>query len=119
RAPVRTHTSPCPPQDVPAIDVAVQGMEPAFGFLLGTAVQRPLQGTDLVHRPVVTYCDAFLPAGGTSRTGTHPGTSSHAARIDEAGVLRSGRVMLSRPSALLRPPPTASRQPATSRLHRL
>lgn len=31
--------------------------------------------------------------------------------IDEAGVLRSDRVVLSRPSSLLRPPPTASRLP--------
>src|SRR6266545_6257574 len=33
----------------------------------------------------------------------------------EAGALRSGRVVLSRPSSLLRPPPTPSRRPATSR----
>src|SRR6266545_2423683 len=31
----------------------------------------------------------------------------------EAGALRSGRVVLSRPSPLLRPPPTPSRPPAT------
>jgi len=35
--------------------------------------------------------------------------------LDEAGVLRSGRVMLSRPSSLLRPPPTPSRPSAISR----
>ena len=39
--------------------------------------------------------------------------------IDEAGALRSRRVVLSRPSSLLRPPPTPSRPPATSRDHRL
>jgi hypothetical protein len=39
--------------------------------------------------------------------------------MDEAGVLRSGRVVLSRPSALLRPPPTPSRPPAVSRHLRL
>jgi hypothetical protein len=33
----------------------------------------------------------------------------------EAGALRSGRVVLSRPSSLLRPPPTPSSPPATSR----
>src|SRR6266508_3596379 len=33
----------------------------------------------------------------------------------EAGALRSGRVVLSQPSSLLRPPPTPSRPPATSR----
>src|SRR6266545_5504832 len=33
----------------------------------------------------------------------------------EAGALRSGRVVLSRPSSLLRPPPTPSRPSATSR----
>src|SRR5687768_10652301 len=36
--------------------------------------------------------------------------------IDEAGALGSGRVVLSRPSSLLRPPPTPSRPPATSRV---
>ncbi len=35
--------------------------------------------------------------------------------IGEAGALRSGRVVLSRPSSLLGPPPTPSRPPATSR----
>jgi hypothetical protein len=70
--PVRTHAGPGPPQDVPAGDVAVQGMEPTLGILLGTAVERPLQGTDLVQRPAVRSRDAFLPAGGISRFGTHP-----------------------------------------------
>ena len=64
-APVRAHARPRPPQDVHAVDVAIQGMEPAFGFLLGTAVKRPLQGSDLVQRTAVRSCDAFLPADGS------------------------------------------------------
>lgn len=89
RAPVRTHDRPCPPQDVHAVDVAIQGMEPSFGFLLGTTVERPLQGSDLVQRPATRSCGAFLPADGSSRFGTHPGTSLFVSRIDEAGALRS------------------------------
>src|SRR5215469_14995595 len=37
----------------------------------------------------------------------------------EAGALRSDRVVLSRPSSLLRPPPTPSRLPTLSRCCRL
>src|SRR4051812_12838175 len=101
------------------MDMAIQGMKPAFGFLLGTAIERPLQGSDLVQRTATRSCGAFLPADGTSRYGTHPGPSVFANRIDEAGALRSQRVVLSRRSALLRPPPTASGQPAISRFCRL
>ena len=43
--------------------------------------------------------------------GTHPTSSLTVTRIDEAGALRSDRVVLSRPSSLLRPPPTPSRPP--------
>jgi hypothetical protein len=39
--------------------------------------------------------------------------------IDEVGALRSEQVVLSYPSSLLRPPPTPSRLPTTSRVHRL
>jgi hypothetical protein len=102
-APVRTHDRPCPPQDVHAVDVAIQGVEASFGFLLGTAVERPLQGSDLVQRTATRSGGAVLPAGGPSRYGTHPDPSLFADRIDEAGALRSRWVVLSRRSALLRP----------------
>lgn len=118
-ASVCAHTGPCPPKNVHAVDMAIHGMKPAFGLLLGTAVKRPLQGSDLVQRTTARSCGHFLPADGTSRNGTQPGPSLFANRIDEAGALRSQRVLLSRRSPLLRPPPTASRQPAISRFCRL
>lgn len=105
---VCAHASPGPPKNVHAVDMAKQGVKLAFGFLLGTAVERPLQGSDLVQRTAARSRGAYLPADGTSRNGTHPDPSLFANRIDEAGALRSHRVVLSRQSSLLRPPTTAS-----------
>jgi hypothetical protein len=63
-------------------------MKPAMRLLLGTAVQHALQGTDLVQ--------AIGPRGGPSpHAGTHR-IPPPARRVDEAGVLPSGRVVLSR-----------------------
>ena len=112
-APRLARTSPqALPHDVAAGDIVKQSMEPAFGILLGTAVKHALQGTNLVHahrRWLTELAD----------NGTHPGPSLLRECIDEAGALRSRRVVLSRRSALLRPPPTASRPPAISRVRRL
>ena len=100
------HIHPGPPQHVPAMDLVVERMEPSVGRSLGCPVERALKLNDLV-------------SGGHSPAGTHrpvPPTT----RMHDAGALRSGRVMLSRPSALLRPPPTPSRhRPTSRRRHRL
>src|SRR4029453_1920733 len=79
--------APGPPQDVAAGDLVEQGMEPADRLLLGAAVQHALQGTDLVQ--------AIGPRGGPSpQAGTHR-IPPPARRVDEAGALPSGRVVLS------------------------
>ena len=84
-------------------------MEATCRILLGTAVEHALEGSDGVQ--------AFGLSDGPSRVlGTHQRSSQPSSCIDEAGALRSERVVLSRPSSLLRPPPTPSRLPATSRV---
>ncbi len=109
---VLCHLDPGPPQDVAAGDLVVEGVEASGGILLGTAIEHALKGSDRVH--------AFGVADGSSRVfGTHQGSSPSSQCTGEAGALRSGRVMLSRPSSLLRPPPTSSRLPGTSRVRRL
>ncbi len=66
------------------------------------------KGSDLVHR--LGFAD-----GPSRLLGTHQGPAPSSRCTGEVGALRSGRVVLSRPSSLLRPPPTSSRPPATSR----
>jgi hypothetical protein len=58
RPSVCSHLVPGPAQDVAAGDLVVQGMEPALGLLLGTAVQHALQRTGRVQ--------AIGPRGGPS-----------------------------------------------------
>ena len=106
------HVDPRPPHHVAAGELVVEGMEPTLWFLLGTAVKHTLEGSNGVQ--------AIGLSDGPSRLlGTHQRSSPPSSCIGEAGALRSGWVVLSRPSSLLRPPPTPSRPPATSRDHRL
>ena len=64
RAAVAAHLHPRPPQDVSAVDLVPQRVEPSPGIGLGRPVKRMLQGTDRIRgRP--------SPDGGTSRNGTH------------------------------------------------
>ena len=58
RPSVCSYLVPGPEQDVAAGDLVEQGMEPAMGLLLGTAVQHALQGTGWVQ--------AVGPRGGSS-----------------------------------------------------
>jgi hypothetical protein len=88
RPSVGSHLLPGPPPDIAAGNLVVESMEPAVGLLLGAAVQHALQGTDLVQ--------AVGPRGGPSpQAGTHR-IPPPARCLDEAGVLPSGRVVLSR-----------------------
>src|SRR6266536_2114069 len=89
-----------------------EGVETSVRFLLGTAIQHALKGSNLVH--LVGFAD-----GSSREIGTHQGSSTSSQCTSEVGALRSDRVLLSQPSSLLRPPPTSSRPPATSRDHRL
>src|ERR1019366_2941111 len=78
----------------------------------GTAIEHALKGSDLVH--LLGFAD-----GSSREFGTHQGPSTSSSCTGEAGALRSGQIVLSCPSSLLRPPPTSSRPPGTSRGHRL
>jgi len=87
RPSVGTNLVPGPEQDVAAGDLVVEGMETTVRLLLGTAVQHTLQGTGCVQ--------ALGSRGGPSpQAGTHR-SSPFSMRADEAGVLPSGRVVLS------------------------
>ena len=46
---IGSHVDPSPPQDIAAGDLVVEGMEPACGVLLGTAIQHALEGSNRVH----------------------------------------------------------------------
>ena len=63
RAAVTAHLLPRPLQDIPAVDLVEQRMEPPPGIGLGRPVKRMLQGAD----PVPTDSRQ----GGPSRNGTH------------------------------------------------
>src|SRR4029453_18237127 len=63
-------------------------MEAAMRLLLGTAVQHTLQGTGPVQ--AIGLCGGPSPHAGTHRS------SPSSMRVDEAGALPSGRVVLSR-----------------------
>src|SRR6266536_144513 len=105
---VGTDLAPGPDKHVAAGDLVVEGMEASPWILLGTAIQHALESSNPI--------DAFGVADGPSRSlGTHQSPSTPSSCIGEVGALRSSRVVLSRPSPLLRPPPNPSRPPATSR----
>ena len=104
RAAVGAHLLPRPLQDVPAMDLVVERVEPSPGIGLGRPVQRSLQFSD------------FVLLGGPSHVGTHQPFPARDAR-DEAAALPSPAVVLSRRlkryyGRLRRPPGT----PPTSRL---
>src|SRR5688572_30794298 len=111
RSAVSTDLVPRPAHDVAAGDLVKQSVETAVPILLSTAVEHALESTNAIH--------AIGAADGPSlQIGTHR-VPLVLPCIDEARALRSRRVVLSRRSALLRPAPTASRPPATSRDRRL
>ncbi|MDF3142082.1 MULTISPECIES: hypothetical protein [unclassified Streptomyces] len=83
RAIVATHRHPRAPQDVPAVDLAPQRVEPPSGIGLGRPVERMLQGSDRIQLQ-------GSRRGGTSRNGTHQ-APPHNLRIDEAAALPGGR----------------------------
>ncbi len=61
---IAAHLRPRPLQDVPAVDLVVERVEPSSGIGLGRTVKLALQGTDRV--------EGLLDAqGGTSLLGTH------------------------------------------------
>jgi site-specific DNA recombinase len=103
-SPVLGYLGPRPLHDVNAIELVEQGVEPSGGTQLGRTVELVLELLNL-----------GLLDGVVSPDGIHPLVPPSQA-CDEVGALRSNRVVLSRPSSLLRPPPTASRPPAISRL---
>ena len=105
---VGSHLLPGPEQDVAADDLVVQGMEAALRLLLGTAVEHALQRTGWVQA-------VGLRGGPSPHAGTHR-IPPPARCIDEAGVLPITGGCVVRPArAVLRPPPTPWRPPATSR----
>lgn len=61
---VATHRRPCTRQDIPAVDLVPQRVEPPSGIGLGRPVERMLQGTDRIR-------GRTSPDGGTSHAGTH------------------------------------------------
>ena len=106
RAVVAAHRDPRPPQDVLAVDLVIQRMEPPFGIGLGRPVQRMLQGTDRIPTDSRRVDLAVL---------RHSPRAFHM-RTNEAAALPSPQVVLSAAQPVLRPPPTPSRPPTTSRL---
>jgi gentisate 1,2-dioxygenase len=87
RAAVAAHVLPRPLQDVSAIDLVPQRVEPSPGIGLGRPVQRMLQGPNRVrHGP---------QRGGTSQNGTHRAPPRRAIRTDEAAALPSPAVVMS------------------------
>jgi hypothetical protein len=109
---VGTHVAPRLPHHVAAGDLVKQGVKPTHPILLGTAIKHALEGSNAI--PANGRTD-----GASRKPGTHQRPSRPSTCTDEAGALRSDRVVLSRPSPLLRPPLTPSRLPATSRFCRL
>jgi site-specific DNA recombinase len=109
---VTAHHDPRAPQDVSAVDLVHQRVEPTSGIGLGRPVKRVLQGSDRIQRRTSA-------SGGTSRIGTHQ-APPQPQRIDEVAALPSPPVVLSgrlkRYYGRLRRPPG---QPTTSRDHRL
>ncbi len=79
---VLTHLEPSTLQDIPAMDLVIERMEPSSGVGLGRPVERSLQTLD------------FVQLGGTSHEGTHqPFPVSK--RTDEVAALPSPAVVLS------------------------
>src|SRR5664279_549642 len=110
-AAVAAHVLPRPLQDISAIDLVPERVEPSPGIGLGRPVQRMLQGPNRIHHGP--------RSGGTSRNGTHRAPPRQAQRTDEAAALPSPAVVLSARlqqyyGRLRRPPdaePTSRRQP--------
>ena len=90
---VGTHVAPRLPHHVAAGDLVKQGVKPTHGILLGTAIKHALEGSNAV--PANGRTD-----GASRKPGTHQRSSRPSTCTDEVGALRSGRVVLSRPSSL-------------------
>ena len=80
-AAIAAHLLPRPLQDVPAVDLVVERVEPSSGIGLGRPVERALQFLDLV-------------IGGPSHSGHSPALPC-SAHVDEAAALPSPAVLLS------------------------
>jgi transposase len=106
------HVGPCPPHHIAAGELVVKGVEPPCWVLLGAAVKHALESTN--------GAQAFGLSDGPSRSlGTHQRSSalSHAS-MKQGPFARTG-LCCPGLQPLIRPPPTPSRPPATSRGHRL
>jgi hypothetical protein len=90
---VPLHQLPRPLQHIGAGELVAKRMEPATSICLGCAVERALQFSDRFIGHRLPFRDWRRPV---------PALASTA----EAGSLCSGRVVLSRPSTLVRSPPT-------------
>src|SRR6266581_4111581 len=86
-----------PRQNVPAVDLVVERVEPSFGIGLGRPVQRSLQFSDFV-----------LP-GGPSHDVTLTGPSVHVTHERSSGPSLTGGSVVRSAQAVLRPPPTPTR----------
>src|SRR5262249_59107006 len=97
--------APAPPQDVFAVDLVSQRMEPSFRVGLGRPVEHMLQGANPV--PLDSR------QGGPSRTcGTHQ-SGPFSVRVNEAAALPLTGGYVVRPARrVLRPPPTPPPHPA-------
>ena len=100
---VPAHRDPRPPQDVPAVDLVSQRVEPSPGIGLGRPVQRMLQGTDRIRDSNVSST-----AGLATRALTEPLPTDATHRRSSGPSLTDGCVV--RPAQpVLRPPPTPTR----------
>ena len=93
------HVAPGPAQDVAAGDLVVQGMEPACGILLGTAVEHALQGTDL-SRPSAWLMD-LAAHGALTRSSLLRRASMKQGSFPPAGLCCPGRRTTTTPSDCL------------------
>ena len=104
RAMIGAHQLPRPLQNVPAVDLVIERVEPTSGISLGRPVKRSLQFSNLVlldgpsHDVALTSRSLYV---------THERSSGPS--------LTAGSVVPSA-QAVIRPPPTPSRLPSTSRL---
>ena len=98
---VAAHLAPRPLQDVPAVDLVIQRVEPSSGIGLGRPVERMLQGTDRVE----TSSTPGVGLATTALTG-HSLLSTHGR---SSGPSLTGGCVVRPARSVLRPPPTPSR----------
>ena len=98
-APLLARTIPHPLQNVPAMDLVIERVEPTSRIGLGRPVERSLQFSDFV-----------LP-GGPSHDVALTGPSLCATRERSSGPSLTGGSVVRPARSVLRPPPTPSRHP--------